>query len=59
MLDLHITGTDLESFRAKLMSILGLPPLDNQTSDEDLLVELRQRYAKRGMVIKLAAFDAK
>jgi hypothetical protein len=58
MLDLHITGTDLDSFRAKILSIAGLAPIDQMT-DEAILAEARQRFAKRGMVVKVALFATK
>lgn len=58
MLDLHITAPDLDSFRAKILSIVGLAPIDQMT-DEALLVETRQRFAKMGKVVTLRDFDAK
>jgi hypothetical protein len=58
MLNLHVTGTDLESFRAKILSVLGLPPFD-QWVDEAVLMETRQRYAKHGMVVKVVPFAPK
>jgi hypothetical protein len=59
MISLHIEAATTDELYAAILAQVGGEWLLPHFSDEDALTEVRQRFSKRGMVVKVKAFEAK